>query len=123
MDPILIRAEGARVTLYPDGPDWQGAPAASLGNFASPDAATGRAVLAQALAQARALGIRQLIGPMEGDTWHSYRFVTETDGSPPFLLEPAAAAVPVVTGPRIGITKAVETPWRFRHAASRFVSR
>lgn len=89
MDPILIRAEGARITLYPDGPDWQGAPAASLGNFASPDAATGRAVLAQALAQARALGVRQLIGPMEGDTWHSYRFVTESDGSPPFLLEPS----------------------------------
>lgn len=88
MDPIRIQAGGARITLYPDGPDWQGAPTATLGNFTSPDAATGRAVLAKALAQARALGIRQLIGPMEGDTWHSYRFVTESDGSPPFLLEP-----------------------------------
>ena len=89
MDPIRIEAEGARVTLYPDGPGWQGAPAACLGNFASPDAATGRAVLAQALARVRALGIRQLIGPMEGDTWHSYRFVTDSDGSAPFLLEPS----------------------------------
>lgn len=88
MDPIIIRAEDARVTLYPDGPDWQGAPAATLGNFASKDADSGRAVLAQAMDQARSRGIRQLIGPMEGDTWHSYRFVTETDGSPPFLLEP-----------------------------------
>ncbi|NHF73180.1 hypothetical protein [Paracoccus xiamenensis] len=88
MDPIIIRAEGARVTLYPDGPDWQGAPAATLGNFSSKDAAGGRVVLAQALTQARALGIRQLIGPMEGDTWHSYRFITESDDSPPFLLEP-----------------------------------
>ena len=89
MDPIIIKTEGARVTLYPDGPDWQGAPAATLGNFTSKDTASGAAVLALALDQARALGIRQLIGPMEGDTWHSYRFVTETDGSPPFLLEPA----------------------------------
>ena len=71
MDPIRIQAGGARITLYPEGPEWQGAPAATLGNFTSPDAATGRAVLAQALVQARALGIRQLIGPMEGDTWHS----------------------------------------------------
>ncbi len=88
MDPIRIQAEGARVTLYPDGPEWQGAPTATLGNFASPDAASGRAVLAQALDQARALGLARVIGPMEGDTWHSYRFVTESDGSPPFLLEP-----------------------------------
>jgi hypothetical protein len=25
---------------------------------------------------------------MDGDTWHSYRFVTESDGSPAFMLEP-----------------------------------
>lgn len=92
MDPILIQTEGARVTLYPDGPDWQGAPAATLGSFASPDAASGRAVLDLALEQARALGIRQLIGPMDGDTWHSYRLVTESDGSPAFLLEPTSKA-------------------------------
>ncbi|MBA4491771.1 hypothetical protein [Paracoccus sp. S1E-3] len=89
MDPILIRAGGGRLTLYPEGPEWQGAPAATLGNFVCPDAAAGRALLAEALAQARAFGIRQLIAPMDGDTWHSYRFVTESDGSPPFLLEPS----------------------------------
>jgi DNA-3-methyladenine glycosylase len=42
----------------------------------------------------------------------------------PFLLLPPDGERPeVVTSPRIGITKAVEKPWRYSAAASKFVSR
>ena len=51
----------------------------------------------------------------------------ELDGArldrPPFALSPAAEEVDVVRGVRVGITRAVEQPWRYGLAGSRFLSR
>jgi DNA-3-methyladenine glycosylase len=43
--------------------------------------------------------------------------------APPFRLEPREAVPEIVTGPRIGITRATELSWRYALAGSPYLSR
>lgn len=92
MTTLRLHNEGAKLTLHLNGPDWNGAATATVGSFSCKTVESGQNLLHEAMASARTAGLTRLIGPMDGDTWHSYRFVTESDGSPPFLMEPKEAS-------------------------------
>jgi DNA-3-methyladenine glycosylase len=51
----------------------------------------------------------------------------EEDGlrldEPPFALYPPETGAQIVRGPRVGISRAAELPWRYGEAGSRFLSR
>lgn len=81
-----MHAAGASLRFYEHGPAWDGEAAVALGALAFDDPAAGAALLAEALARA---GSRPVLAPMDGDTWHAYRTVVESDDSPPFLMEAA----------------------------------
>jgi GNAT superfamily N-acetyltransferase len=96
-DAHWVAVEDARITgrlsLW-----WRNTPAHGteslgyIGHFAVEDAATAHALLTRACAELRANGCSRAVGPIDGNTWRNYRFVTESDGSPPFFLEPANPA-------------------------------
>ena len=105
-------------------------------NFVCGDAGHGSAVLVRALQptdgldamreRRRSEDIRALCaGP--GRLTQALGISIAHDGlplsEPPFEIFGRTGEVPIVAGPRIGITKAVDLPWRFGLAGSRFFSR
>ena len=89
MTQQVFKTDGAKITAYLDGPDWNGHVAATIGGFTCKTVDAGADVLGQAVDYIRKSGQQRILGPMDGDTWHSYRVVTQSDQSPAFLLEPA----------------------------------
>ena len=59
-----------------------------LGRYSAVDREAAHALLLHAADRLRENGCDLAIGPVDGNTWRSYRLVIETDGTPPFLLEP-----------------------------------
>jgi len=105
-------------------------------NFVCGDEGEASAVLIRALEPTQGLGAMRerrgvedvrLLCSGPGRLTQALAVTREHDGlpldEPPFELRPRRAEVEFVTGPRIGITKAVERPWRYGLAGSRFVSR
>jgi GNAT superfamily N-acetyltransferase len=65
-----------------------GHPAGLIGHYAAETPEAGCALLQQALQELRDHGCALAVGPMDGNTWGNYRFVTGGSGEPPFFLEP-----------------------------------
>jgi DNA-3-methyladenine glycosylase len=105
-------------------------------NFVCEEAGSASAVLIRALAPTRGIGVMRRRRGQEDERLlcsgpgrlcqalgvtgaHNGRALDEA----PFVLLPPAEAVEIARGPRIGISKAVELPWRYGLKSSPFLSR
>jgi hypothetical protein len=89
----LRETKGAQAAIYHGGPTWEDATTATIGDFNCDSAEEGRTLLRDICAELLEAGVDRVIGPMNGDTWHSYRLVLESDGSSPFLMEPQSGRI------------------------------
>lgn len=60
-----------------------------IGQFCAESENDAAALLSRACEELRARGCTLAVGPMDGNTWRRYRFVTEAGEEPPFLMEPS----------------------------------
>lgn len=59
-----------------------------IGHYAADDAESGKQLLAIACKELIVNGCTLAVGPMDGNTWRSYRFITSSSDEPAFFLEP-----------------------------------
>jgi DNA-3-methyladenine glycosylase len=81
----------------------------------------------EAMRERRGLDDERLLASGPGRLCQALAVTRDHDGlaldQPPFELLARTREPEIATGPRIGITKAAERPWRYALAGSRFVSR
>jgi GNAT superfamily N-acetyltransferase len=88
---------GRAAAWWTDPPVLEGNAVGRIGHFAAESQAATHAVLGAARDRCREHGIGHLVGPLDGTTWFSYRFVDPpSEGTasslPPFALEPSQPA-------------------------------
>ncbi|HVW93306.1 MAG TPA: DNA-3-methyladenine glycosylase [Devosia sp.] len=75
----------------------------------------------------RGLDAREALCSGPGKLCQALAITGEDNGrslaAPPFFVRPEPGQGPFLVGPRIGISKAVDVPWRFGVKGSRFLSR
>lgn len=92
MTPQTLKTNDGQLTLWTDGPAWGDHPTtAAIGKCTFASAEAGTRLLTQAASVAKSNGATALIGPMERDTWHPYRLISERGPQPAFLMEPKSA--------------------------------
>jgi len=73
---------------WKDVPKMEGETLGCIGHFFASDTASGEMILSAALAELANHGVTRVVGPMNGNTWRKYRFVTGGSDEPSFALEP-----------------------------------
>jgi len=69
-------------------PDLAGHRVGLIGHYAADGMDVGRLLLARATEELKTRHCTLAVGPMDGNTWRPYRFVTAGAVEPPFFLEP-----------------------------------
>lgn len=69
-------------------PQLPGTQTGVIGHFAALDLPSAREFLNAACRELKHHGCSLAVGPMDGNTWRRYRFLTERGPEPPFFLEP-----------------------------------
>jgi len=89
MTTQTLKTDDGTLTLWFDGPAWDDhAKVATVGKCKFATAEAGARLLSEAAVAAKSKGATALIGPMEGDTWHAYRLISERGDTPGFMMEP-----------------------------------
>jgi hypothetical protein len=83
-----ISTSDASCQVFWNAPSLRGRATTAIGNIRCEHDAAGIALLSRAAEELRAEGVEAMLGPMIKNTWHDYRLVEESDGSPAFFLEP-----------------------------------
>jgi hypothetical protein len=96
-------AADARCSLWwRSTPLYGGRRTGFIGAVESNDGDALTTLLARASERLREVRCALAIGPVDGDTWHRYRLVISTDGTPPFFLEPHSPPDAIVPWQRAG---------------------
>ena len=81
--------DAARAALWwRDTPRMDGAKVGAIGEFTANDCEAAAVLLGGATQYLREQSCRFAVGPLNGNTWQQHRFVVESSGRGPFLLEP-----------------------------------
>lgn len=79
----------ARASLWwTETPPMVGERLGVIGHYAAGTAQAAGLLLSHVCAELQAQDCTLAVGPMDGNTWRRYRFVTDRGDEPPFLLEP-----------------------------------
>lgn len=71
-----------------DTANVNGSQTGAIGHYAATDAEFGEAVLEHACRELKNRRCDLAVGPLDGNTWRRYRFITERGAAKPFFLEP-----------------------------------